>query len=61
MANSKISMLDYEPVKKFVQSLGPGVERYFGNDKACIVYLQPDGIFYGEGLFQWLQKRRMSV
>ena len=59
MASTNI--LDLEPVKKFLQVVGHDIKEYFGKDKACIVYLRPDGEFYAEGLYQWLRKKKKNV
>ena len=55
------NILEFSPVRQVIESLGLGIEKYFGKDQACIVYLQPDGIFYAEGIYQWLLKKRKQV
>lgn len=47
-----------EPIKKFIEATGEKVARYFGKDNACIIYLCPDGAFYGIALHDWLQEKK---
>jgi len=54
-------LLGYGPVKKFVDGVGADVQAYFGRDKACVVGLMDDGVFYAEGLFAWLQEQGSDV
>lgn len=54
-------ILDFPPVRTFVQKVGNGVAKYFGKDPACIVHLRPDGGFYGAGLHSWLIKKRGNI
>lgn len=56
-----VDILEFESVKKFIAAVGKDVEKYFGKDDACIVYLKPDGVFYGEGLYQWLKKKKKNI
>ncbi|MDO8470472.1 MAG: AsnC family transcriptional regulator [bacterium] len=51
------NLLEFEPIQKFIKAVGPDIERYFGKDPGCIIYLQPDGIFYAQGLLLWLNGR----
>jgi len=37
------------------------VKQYFGKDKACIIGLEDDGVFYGEGLYKWLSQKNKKV
>lgn len=53
-----MSLPKFDPVRKFIDEVGPGIKKYFGKDKSCIIYLQPDGIFYGQGLCKWLKNKR---
>jgi Lrp/AsnC family transcriptional regulator, leucine-responsive regulatory protein len=50
-------LLAFEPIKKFIDTNGKGIEEYFGKQDAAIVALRPDGLFYGEALYTWLQKK----
>ncbi len=52
------SLLSLKPVKKFIKGLGKEIEGYFGEDKACIIGLEDDGIFYAEGLYVWLSEEK---
>lgn len=54
-------ILEFEPVQKFIKTTGSDIEKYFGKDPACIVYLQPNGIFYATGLFEWLKSKKKDV
>lgn len=53
--------LQFEPVMQFIKTVGAPVERYFGKDPACILYLYPHGTFYGTGLYHWLKARKKDV
>lgn len=53
-------LLAFEPIKKFIDTVGKDIEKYFGKDAASILCLRPDGIFYGEALLQWLRQRKKT-
>ena len=53
-------LLGFEPIKKFIDTIGKDIEKYFGKDNASILCLRPDGIFYGEALVQWLKERKKT-
>ncbi|TSC56159.1 MAG: hypothetical protein Greene071421_489 [Parcubacteria group bacterium Greene0714_21] len=55
------NLLELEPIQKFIHAVGKGVEKYFGKENACIVYLQPDGTFYGVALYEWLSKKKKNL
>lgn len=55
------NLLELEPIQKFIQVVGKGVEKYFSKDDGCIVYLRPDGTFYGVGLYQWLRRKKKNL
>lgn len=55
------NLLEFQPIKQFIESIGKDVAQYFGKDDACIVYLRPDGVFYGQGLYQWLSKKKKNL
>lgn len=55
------NLLEFEAIKKFIATLGKDIEGYFGKDKAALVYLKPDGVWYAEGLYQWLKKKKKNV
>lgn len=57
----KILELEFEPVQKFIKKLGRDIDRYFGKDPACIIYLQPHGVFYATALFEWMSKKKKNV
>lgn len=55
------TILDFDPIKIFLAKVGQQIKEYFGKDPACIVYLKPDGIWYAQGLYQWLAKKKKNV
>lgn len=55
------SLLELEPIQKFIASVGKGVEKFFGKGKGCIIYLRPDGAFYGIGLYEWLSRKNKNL
>ncbi|MBI2644392.1 MAG: AsnC family transcriptional regulator [Candidatus Wildermuthbacteria bacterium] len=55
------NLLDFQPIQAFVKGIGKDVENYFGKDDGAIIYLQPDGIWYAEGLYQWLRQRKQNL
>lgn len=54
-------LLSLEPIRGFLAATGEKAAKYFGRDKGCIVYLRPDGAFYGVALHEWLRKRKKNV
>lgn len=54
-------ILKYKPIQKFVDGVGKEVFQYLGKDKACIIGLGDDGVFYGEGLYAWLKQKGSLV
>jgi Lrp/AsnC family transcriptional regulator for asnA, asnC and gidA len=57
----KNTFLKLKPIKKFISGLGEDIKKYIGKDKACIIGLGDDGVFYAIGLYQWLQKTGKDV
>jgi len=57
----KNTLLSLKPIKKFIDGIGKDVIKYFGKDKACIIGLEDDGVFYGEGLYFWLSKKNKNI
>ncbi len=57
----KNTFLELKPIQKFIGGVGKGVEKYLGKDKACIVGLEDDGVFYGKGLYQWLSNKGRDI
>ncbi len=55
------TLLTLDPIKKFIEAVEPKAMRYFGGDNASIVYLQPDGTFYGVALYEWLSKKKKNL
>lgn len=55
---SSSDFVKYDPVQKFIQELGQEIKKYFGQDKGCIIYLLPDGIYYAQGLQKWLKNKK---
>ena len=54
-------ILQYEPIKRFLKGVGEDVKKYFGKDPACIIYLQPHGIWYALALHKWLSRQRKNI
>lgn len=54
-------ILKYESVQKFIHGVREDVLKYKGKDKLCIIGLGENGVFYGEGLYQWLQGQGHDV
>ncbi|OHA65759.1 MAG: hypothetical protein A3D64_01585 [Candidatus Wildermuthbacteria bacterium RIFCSPHIGHO2_02_FULL_49_9] len=52
------NLLALEPIKKFIEATGGKIASYFGKDDACIIYLRPDGAFYGAALYDWLKEKK---
>jgi len=48
--------IQLKPIKKFISGVGQDIKKYIDNDKTCIIGFGDDGVFYAEGLFQWLLK-----
>jgi len=57
----KNHLLSQKPIQKFIDGIGKDVKDYFGKDKGCIIALEDDGIFYGEGLYYWLKEKKKDV
>jgi len=55
------NFLTLRPIKKFINGIGKQIERFFGNEKGCIVGLEDDGVFYAEGLYYWLKKQNKDI
>jgi len=54
-------ILQYEPIKRFLKGVGEDVKKYFGKDPACIIYLQPHGLWYALALHKWLSRQRKNI
>ena len=54
-------LLHLEPIQQFVKAVGKDVLEYFGKDPGCIVYLKPDGTFYGVALCEWLSEKKKNL
>lgn len=54
-------LLSYKPIQRFVDGVGAGILKYIGKDKACVIGLGDDGVFYGEGMYAWLKKKGAAV
>jgi len=55
------NILKYESIQKFIHGVTDEVVKYVGKDKFCIVGLGENGVFYGEGLYQWFKKQGFKV
>lgn len=51
-------LLQYEPIKKFIGKVGKDIDKYFGKVDGALVYLEPNGVWYAEGLYEWLGKEK---
>lgn len=61
ISSSQTSLSKLHPVQQFIGAVGKDVIKYFGKDDACIVYLQPHGVFYAIALYDWLKKKKKNV
>jgi len=57
----KNTLLSHKPIKKFIDGIGKQIKEYFGKDKACIIGLEDDGVFYGEGLYYWFSNQKKDI
>lgn len=57
----KNNLLTYKPIQKFIKGIGNDVKKYFGEDKSCIIGLEDDGVFYGQGLYSWLFQKNKNI
>ena len=55
------NILEFPPVRQFIETIGKDIQAYLGKDPAAIVCLLPDGTFYGVGLYEWLTKKRKNI
>lgn len=54
------TLLELEPIQKFLKTVGPAIVRYIGESPAALVYLKPNGAFYAHGLYEWLLKEKKA-
>lgn len=54
-------ILKYPSIQKFIKGVEKDVAKYIGKDKVCVVGLGENGVFYGEGVYQWLKQRGFNV
>ena len=54
------NLLEFESIKKFIDTLGNDIKEYFGKDDAVILCLRPEGMFYGEALVEWLEQKKKT-
>lgn len=57
----KNSLLNLKPIQKFINGVGRDVNKYFKNEKGCIIGLGDDGFIYGLGLYQWFSKKNKKI
>jgi hypothetical protein len=43
-------------IEQFIKGIEEEVTAWMGSDALCIIGLEPDGVFYAEGLYQYLRK-----
>lgn len=53
--------LQLESIQRFVKGVGGAALEYFGKDPAAIIYLRPDGTFYGFGLYHFLKTKLKNI
>ncbi|MCH7604642.1 Lrp/AsnC family transcriptional regulator [Patescibacteria group bacterium] len=51
------NLLEFEPIKKFIATIGEDIAQYLGKDDTVILCLRPEGPFYGEALKIWLKQK----
>lgn len=54
-------LLNLKPIQKFIDGVGEKVKKYFEKDRACIIGLEDDGVFYGKGLYHWLSFKNKNI
>lgn len=59
--NNNDFILKYKPIQQFIDGVGQDVLKYIGKDKACIIGLGDDGIFFAEGIYLWLKNKDSQV
>lgn len=57
----KNTLLELKPIQKFINGVGKDINKYFRNDKGCIIGLGDDGFIYGLGLYQWISKKKKNI
>jgi len=57
----KNTLLKFKPIQKLVDGIGRDVKKYLGKDKACVIGLGDDGVFYGLGFYQWLSQKKKDI
>jgi len=55
------NILKYPSIQKLIKGVRKDIVKYIGKDKVCIIGLGENGIFYGEGVFQWLKQQKYNV
>lgn len=55
------NILKYPSIQKFIEGVDKDIVKYIGKDKVCVVGLGENGVFYGEGVFQWLKRHGFHV
>ncbi len=55
------NILKYPSIQNFIKWLGKDIIKYIGKDNVCVVGLGENGVFYGEGIFEWLKRRGCNV
>lgn len=55
------NILKYPAIQKFIKNIEKDITNYVGKDKVCVVGLGENGVFYGEGIYQWFKKNGFDV
>lgn len=61
MSYTLSNILKYPSIQKFIKGVEKDIVKYIGKDKVCVVGLGENGVFYGEGIFQWLKQRGFNA
>lgn len=57
----KNTLLKFRPIQKFINGIGKKIERYFRKSQGCIIGLGDDGVFYAQGLYEWLKRKGLNL
>jgi len=57
----KNTLLNLKPIQKFINGVSKDVKKFFGKEKGCIIGLEDDGVFYANGLYEWLKKEKKDL
>lgn len=55
------NILKYPSIQNLIKWVGKDIIKYIGKDGVCVVGLGENGVFYGEGVFEWLKREGFDV